>query len=166
MFSNSYTKISGTFVRICSPDQVALALQRNSPKRPQARYNRHGQDALYLAVNEESACVAMQKYINNIDTPLVLVTYEVEPCFLVDLRHADNKHYRTLTSQDWQTAVNEAREPSSWQVSDLLRKNKEIGLIDPSRKNPEKWHITLFRWNELGAPGVRIVNQPSPIFLN
>ena len=66
MFENTYTEISGTFVRICSPDQVNLALKRNSPTRPEARYNRLGQDALYLAVDEESARVAMQKYAKDI----------------------------------------------------------------------------------------------------
>ena len=127
MFENTYTEISGTFVRICSPDQVNLALKRNSPTRPEARYNRLGQDALYLAVDEESARVAMQKYAKDINTPLVLVTYEVESCLLVDLRHNEMNHYKVLASQDWQSALNKGCEPTSWQVADLLRSHQEIG---------------------------------------
>ncbi|MEI6897892.1 MAG: hypothetical protein V5786_10505, partial [Psychromonas sp.] len=80
MFKNSYTEISGTLVRICCAEQLDLALQRNSPERPEGRYNRRGQDALYLTVNEESARVAMRKYAKDIDCPLVLVKYQVEAC--------------------------------------------------------------------------------------
>jgi hypothetical protein len=28
------------------------------------------------------------------------------------------------------------------------------GLIDPSRKQPHLWHLTLFDWNNPGAPCV------------
>lgn len=94
MFENTHAGISGIFVRICSPDQIDQALKRNSPERPEARYNRHGENALYLAVNEESARLAMRKYAKDIDTPLVLVKYKVESCQLVDLRHKSLSNYK------------------------------------------------------------------------
>ena len=168
MFENTdtYTQISGVFVRICSADHIELALKRNAPERPEARYNRRGQNALYLAVNEESARVAMRKYAKDIDTPLFLVKYEVEACRLVDLRHQDLCDYKDLASQDWQSAIEKGYDPTSWQVADLFRSNQEIGLIDPSRKDPEKWHVTLFRWNEIGAPKITIVSEPTPVYLN
>lgn len=166
MFEGTHTEISGTFVRICNPEQIDLVLNRGSLERPEARYNRHGQDALYLAVNEEGARIAMRKYAKDIDTPLVLVQFEVEACRLVDLRHKDASDYQALAGQYWQDAIAKGAEPSSWQISDLLRSNQEIGLIDPSRKDPEKWHITLFRWNELAAPKVTMIGDPVPIYLD
>ncbi len=39
--------------------------------------------------------------------------------------------------------------------------SQQIGLIDPSRQDPKKWHITLFRWNEIGAPKVTLVGDSS-----
>jgi RES domain-containing protein len=165
MFESAHTEISGTFVRICSPDLIDQALKRNSPERPAARYNRHGQDALYLAVNEESARVALRKYAKHIDTPLVLVKYKVEACQLVDLRCESLSEYKALAGQNWQDAMAKNSEPTSWQVSDLLRSHQEIGLIDPSRKDPDVWHVTLFRWNEVGAPKVDSVGDPIPVYL-
>ena len=53
MFVSAHTEISGTFVRICSHDLIDQALKRNSPERPAARYNRHGQDAcLFVGVSK------------------------------------------------------------------------------------------------------------------
>ena len=163
MFESSYTNIAGTFVKISAADQINLALQRNSPIRPEARYNRRGQNALYLSVDERSARVAMRKYAKDITAPLVLVRFEVEACQLVDLQHADMSAYKTRASQGWQAAIANGYEPASWEVADLLRENQAIGLIDPSRKDPDTWHVTLFRWNEPGAPMVNIVGDPTPI---
>lgn len=165
MFKNAHTEISGTFVRICNAEQINLSLKRNSSERPEARYNRQGEDALYLTLNEESARIALRKYSENIDKPLFLVKYTVEPCMLVDLRHESVVNYKVLASQNWQDAIIKGEEPTSWQISDLLRKHQEIGLIDPSRKEPNTWHVTLFRWNEIGTPKVTQEGIPVPINL-
>ena len=159
----TYTEISGILVKITHSQDPTLALKRHSQKRPAARYNRPGQDALYLSIDETSARVAMAKYINAIDHPLVLVEFEIEPCQLVDLRHENAKELRALTSQDWRAEIEAGHEPMSWKVSDELRAGNEIGLIDPSRKKPKIWHITLFRWNEAGAPKVRMIGVPKTI---
>jgi len=161
-----YTELSGKLVKVISAEDIELALKRGSSERPEARYNRRGQDALYLSANESSARVAMQKYLKEIVSPLMLVEYEIELCRLVDLRHADAQELKALASEDWRSAIAQGCEPSSWQVSDILRKDNEVGLIDPSRKNPAVWHVTFFRWNEAGAPNVRMVGSPKPIFLN
>ncbi|MEI8634416.1 RES family NAD+ phosphorylase [Vibrio sp. PP-XX7] len=165
MFENTHFRISGTFVRICAVGQAESVLERHSPDRPEARYNRRGQDALYLTATEESARVAMKKYVKHIKSPLVLATYEIEACQLVDLRHPDLRLYKDCVGGDWQDALSKGIEPPSWNVSDLMRENHEIGLIDPSRKDPTVWHVTLFRWNEAGAPSVRVVGDPVPIVL-
>jgi len=165
VYEYSYTEISGNFVKISNAYESDIVLERNSQNRPAARYNRLAQEALYLSVNESSARVAMEKYVKEISSPLVLVEYEVELCQLVDLRHANSQKLRAQASLDWQTAAENGSEPSSWRVSDKLRKNNEIGLIDPSRKNPNMWHIVLFRWNEVGAPAVKVVGKPKPVSL-
>ncbi|PWQ93416.1 hypothetical protein [Leucothrix arctica] len=76
-----------------------------------------------------------------------------------------NSDYREKASQDRQAAIAKDDEPTSWEVSDLLRTHQEIGLIDPSRKDPKAWHVTLFRWNESGAPIISLVGEPTPIVL-
>lgn len=165
MFESSYTQISGTFVRICPEDQIEIALEKGSPNRAPGRYNRKGEDALYLTPTEESARTALIKYKDSITEPLVLVKYDVQPTQVVDLRSDELSDLRRKSSVNWQESIKRGEEPSSWSVADQLKKNNEIGLIDPSRKNPDIWHLTLFRWNEAGAPTVNIIGSPTPIKL-
>lgn len=159
------SNIAGEFEKIAYAEQVNILLQRESPMRPEARFNRRGQDALYLSVNDNSARVAMKKYANDRESPRVLIRYEVPACELVDLRHSDAKELRERASQDWKSELENGLEPTSWRVADSLRNSDEIGFIDPSRKNPKLWHVTLFRWNEAGAPNVNILGRPKVITL-
>ena len=165
MYTYTHNKISGSFVKVIENDQENIVLSRNYSDRPEARYNRRGQDALYLSVDEYSARVAMRKYKREMELPLYLVEYEVEACLIVDLRQIESRELKKMASQDWKSELTKGVEPTSWQVSDMLRKNYEVGVIDPSRKNPKVWHLALFRWNESGAPKVCRIGDPKPILL-
>jgi len=57
------TEIGGTFVNIAWADDPDIHLKRGLPDRPAARFNRIGQDALYLSPDEESARVAIGQYV-------------------------------------------------------------------------------------------------------
>jgi RES domain-containing protein len=61
---------------------------------------------------------------------------------------------------DWQQALAHGEIPASWRVRDLLQHAGAAGLIDPSRKRPGLWHLTLFAWNQEGAPSVRWLVEP------
>jgi len=158
-----HSDITGVLVKIAYIDDVDLFLKKGSSERPAARFNRVGQDALYLSRDEQSARVALQKYVTRSDPPRVLIRYNVEPCRLVDLRHDDASDLRRLSSQNWQDALANNLEPNSWQVADKLRNSHEVGMIDQSRKQPDLWHVILFRWNETNAPKVTMIGNPTPI---
>lgn len=55
----------------------------------------------------------------------------------------------------WQNDVAAGRSPASWHVREGLMQLGSHGLIDPSRKRPGLWHLTLFAWNHPGEPSVR-----------
>lgn len=165
MPKSGQTEVSGTFVKISGTKQGDIVLSRDYPDRPEGRYNRKGQDALYLTVDEKSARVAMKKYADEIEFPVYLIEYKINACSVVDLRSPQNESLREMASKDWKKELAKDQEPSSWEVSDILREQNEIGLIDPSRKDPEAWHLTLFRWNEPGAPEVTILNSNEPTVL-
>ena len=154
------TEIAGEFVRIVYADELALTLNRGDPARAAARFNRCGQDALYLSPDETSARVAIGEYVKATDRPRVLLRFEISACQLFDLRADKAAAIYALAAQPWQPAVARGEEPRSWQAADELRQVGHLGLIDPSRQNPGLWHITLFHWNEPGAPTVRAVGKP------
>lgn len=157
------TEIGGRFVKIAFASQVHLHLEQGLPDRPAARFNRKGQDALYLSPDETSARVAMGRYLREGDPPRVLLSVEVERCALVDLRHPGAAGLYDLARQPWQSALEAGQVPPSWGAADTLRAAGHVGLIDPSRQGPGLWHVTLFRWNAPGAPGVRVAGKPRPV---
>lgn len=160
------TRISGEFVKIAFADAVATPLLRGRAQRPAARFNRAGQDALYLSPDEKSARVAIGEYVQAGDPPRVLLRYEVEACTLFDLRHPEAADVYELARQSWRPPFARGDAPPSWQAADMIRDAGHVGLIDPSRQQPGLWHITLLRWNEPGAPSVRQIGPAEPISIS
>ncbi|MBL4740893.1 MAG: RES family NAD+ phosphorylase [Sneathiella sp.] len=158
-------EISGVFVKITYALDADIPLMRGQAGRPAARFNRPGQDALYLSPDEKSARVAIGEYVRADDPPRVLIHYEIERCNLLDLRHPEAASIYEQARQSWQDVLAKGGEPSSWDAADYIRRSGHVGLIDPSRQRPGLWHITLLRWNEIGAPSVRQLKAPTPIFL-
>jgi len=158
-------EVSGVFVKITYASDADMPLMRGQPGRPSARFNRPGQDALYLSPDEESARVAIGEYVSADDPPRVLIHYEIEKCTLLDLRHPDAAKIYEQARKSWQDVIANGEIPSSWEAADTIRHSGHVGLIDPSRQRPGLWHITLMRWNETGAPAVRQIKAPTPIVL-
>ena len=160
------TEVSGAFVKIVWADDPDIHLTRGAADRPPARFNRRGQDALYLSPDIESARVAIGQDVKADDPPRVVLTFEVQRCALLDLRNPEASDIYELARQPWRKRLAAGGTPTSWRASDRLRKDGHVGLIDPSRRRPGLWHIALFRWNEPNAPGVlrRDGAQPVTVF--
>ena len=157
------TDVSGKFVKIVWADDPDVYLTRGATDRPPARFNRLGQDALYLSPDVESARVAIGQDVRTGDRPRVLLTFEVQRCALFDLRAPEAADIYALASQPWRKLVSAGSEPSSWSAADRLRTEGYVGLIDPSRRRPGLWHITLLRWNEPNAPSVFRLGGAEPV---
>jgi RES domain-containing protein len=149
--------IEGEFVKI------AFALRRQDPNRPAARFNRRGQDALYLSPNADAACVAIGEYVKPCDPPRVLLRYHVSKCEVVDLQALQNKDLYSRAGHPWQADFKAGKTPLSWEAADEIRSQNIAGLIDPSRRRIGLWHITLFTWNSPNAPTVTAIGEPTPI---
>ncbi|WP_428526984.1 RES family NAD+ phosphorylase [Roseibium sp.] len=156
---------SRSFVKIINPGEGALILERGHASRPPARFNRPGQDALYLSPDETSARVAIGQYITCDNRDRVLISLEVSACRLLDLRDVEHSELYALARQPWLAPLKSGLEPPSWIAADLIRAMGYHGLIDPSRRRPGLWHITLFRWNTPDAPNVRTNGEEQPIRL-
>ena len=91
---------------------------------------------------------------------LVLLEFQVEAHNIVDLRDPAVLLAAGIDLADavapWQDIAKAGGEPSSWQVRRRLEALGANGLVDPSRKRPGLWHLTLFRWNGPDAPRVAL----------
>lgn len=160
------SQIFGIFVKIVMPDDLDITLMKGKKSRPAARFNRKGQDALYLSRDEESARVAIGQYVTEDTRQRLLLTFSVSQCSLLDLRSDEARDICLLASQSWLNALRRGEEPSSWIAADKIRSLGYDGLIDPSRRRPGLWHITLFRWNDENGPQVTRLGEPKPITLD
>ncbi len=157
------TEVSGEFVKIVWAGDPDVHLMRGAPDRPPARFNRRGQDALYLSPDVESARVAIGQDVNAGDPPRIVLTFQVERCALFDLRSPEAADIYAIASQPWRALLAAKGTPPSWHAADQLRQKGYVGLIDPSRRRPGLWHITLFRWNAPKAPGVIRQGAAEPV---
>lgn len=158
------TEVSGRFVKIVwADDDPDVHLMRGAADRPPARFNRLGEDALYLSPDVESAKVAIGQDVHAGDRPRIVLTFEVQTCALFDLRSPYAAQIYVTASQPWRKRLAAGQDAPSWSAADSLRAAGHVGLIDPSRRRPGLWHIALFRWNVPGAPAVRRVAPPRPV---
>lgn len=146
------TEVAGAFVRIDFADRAGRALLRGDPERPAARFNRRGEDALYLSPDAESAWIGIRSIAGELDRPRVVQAYVVGKARVLDMRHPDAAAIYEEARQPWRMALRDGRAPQSWAVADIVRAAELDGLIDPSRQSPGRWALTLFRWEGTDAP--------------
>lgn len=161
--------ISGRFYRAILADRVERVLA--PPDADSAgRYHRHGQPALYFTASEEWAYIAVSGYMREDRRPRVIVPIMLKGANVVDQRDREACEAlgidRNLSNISWRKALEEGREPPSWHNADFARAIGADGIIDRSRHIPGGWHITLFRWNELGGPTVSVAGDAVPAVLS
>ena len=80
------TEVAGIFVKIVFAIDADISLARGLAHRPAGRFNRVGQDALYLSPDDLSARVAIGEYVNPGDAPRHLLTYHAAAFSTCDTR--------------------------------------------------------------------------------
>ncbi|MBG6191681.1 RES domain-containing protein [Arthrobacter sp. CAN_A212] len=150
--------VKGLFYRAVDPAHRGTAL---TGSRSAGRYSPPDVPTLYLSSSPEGVAAAMIAHTDNRTPGLEVLRFEVEAHQIVDLR--DHEALKSVgvspadAAADWQGAVAAGDTPPSWRVREALQSLGAKGLIDPSRKRPGLWHLTLFNWNTDGAPTVREV---------
>lgn len=150
--------VKGQFYRAVDPAYREDAL---AGSRSAGRYSPPNVPTLYLSSSPEGVAAAMIAHTDDRSPKLEVLHFEVKAHRIVDLRDHEALESVGLSptdaAADWQEAVAAGDTPSSWKVREALQNLGANGLIDPSRKRPGLWHLTLFSWNADGAPAVREV---------
>ena len=148
--------VGGTFYRAVDPAHRDAAL---AGSRSAGRYSRPDRPTLYLSASRDGVAAAMVAHTGERSPDLHVLTFEVQAERIVDLRAREALRAfgidPTDAAADWQDVVAAGGSPPSWQVREALEQLGAHGLIDPSRKRPGLWHLTLFAWNSANTPSVR-----------
>lgn len=161
----SLKRVAGRFYRAIPVDRLAAVLDPPGPDSA-GRYHRPGQPALYITPGADWATIAIGQYLLADGKPRVIVPVDLDEAFVLDQHNADACAAlgidRDASNQSWSAAVREGREPPSWRSADMARQAGADGIIDRSRGIAGGWHVTLFRWNQAGAPQVSVAGEPLP----
>lgn len=148
--------VVGSFYRAVDPAHRSSAL---AGSRSAGRYSAPGVPTLYLSASREGVAAAMVAHSGERSPGLAVLRFEVTADRIADLRARDALQAvgidAAAAAADWQETVAAGGTPPSWRVREALEALGAHGLIDPSRRQPHLWHLTLFRWNVPDAPTVR-----------
>jgi RES domain-containing protein len=148
--------VSGPFYRAVDSAHRADAL---AGSRSAGRYSPPGVPTLYLSASRAGVAAAMIAHADERSLALDVLRFDVAADRIVDLRAHDTLRAIGLdpadAAADWQGTVAAGGTPPSWRVRAALEQRGAVGLIDPSRRRPDLWHLVLFAWNRPGAPQVR-----------
>ncbi|CAN5505768.1 hypothetical protein BH10PSE3_BH10PSE3_05320 [soil metagenome] len=149
-------ELSGTFYRIVFEADQHLALA--GAKSPEGRFHHGGLPALYLSSKVDWAAKAIAPYRRPGDARRLVVPLHVERARIVDLRKAEHCAALSIQPLDadipWRPQREKELVADSWKPADLVRASDGDGMIYTARSAPERWHLVLFRWNDLGGPKV------------
>ena len=135
---------------------------------PEGRSHRNGQRALYLSATPKGCVVATARYTDGNTPSRGIFPLEVRDAEVVDLRDTtatsaleiDTTHRAT----EWQSLRARGLPSPTWDIADRVRDLGLDGMLYASRTDPQKTHLTLFRWNQDGS-AARVVAAGPPLML-
>jgi RES domain-containing protein len=155
--------LSGTFYRVVFAQDLPRIL--DGAIHPEGRFHHDGQAALYLSPSLKSVGFAIDIYVKPEDPPRVVQALALRSARMVDLRQPETCRALGLTgaesSTPWMPERAAGRPASSWAASDAARASGACGMIFAARRDPTRWHLVLFRWNQ--GDGAQIASDGAPI---
>jgi len=152
--------LDGRYWRIVSPRWASAPLSGDGAARFGGRWNRHGQPALYLSAEVETAFAEYQQEMGV--RPGTFAAYDVAGARVADL--TDGAVLGELGAEPdaplapWkQIALVEGGAPPTWRLVDQLAERLD-GVLAPSVQYRGGVNLALWRWNETGGPRVSVVD--------
>ena len=155
------TPLKRIFIRVLTPRWAHQPLSRAGAAITGGRYNRIGQEALYLSAGVETAWAEYQQ-IGSIPRPGLVAGYAVEASAIVDT--TDEALLPALGTTladlncDWRYMLRiEKSEPPTWALADRLIASGSQGLLFRSTVHPSGVNIVLWK---TASPAVVSVFDP------
>ena len=153
--------LNGRFFRIVFAQYEAEVL--NGVRSPEGRFHHAGQRAFYASPRADWAGIAVDGFRKPDDAPRITIALDIRDARVIDFRKRQSCTSLGLPFEcsriPWQPQRALGQRATSWIASDASRESGADGMIYPARSDTERWHLLLFRWNELGGPQVRVEGQ-------
>ena len=149
---SGFVELDTTVWRVLFADENERALE--SARAPEGRFHRSGQVALYASLSQAGAWGAVEPYRRAGDRERVAVPLIVRATVAdaTDRAAAARLGVNSADCEvDWRAQRLAGVRPESWRASDRVRAAGLDGLLYRSRRQPERRHLVLFRWNQPGA---------------
>ena len=156
--------VSELFYRIVYEEFADQVL--NGVISPEGRFHHSGQPALYLSPSVVSAGYAVISYVSDNDPPRVSVPLQLNNARLLDVRDPETCEALQICPKAadtlWRPQRAAGDPATTWQTSDAVRNSGANGMIYSSRRQPDRWHVVLFRWNDETGTALEIYGEPKP----
>ena len=156
--------VSGRFWRITFADRLGAIL--DGAQHPEGRYHHGAQAAFYASPTPEFTAMAVDIYVKPGDAPRVITPLILSNANLCDMRDPEICHALGVdpdaASVQWVSERAAGLPATSWTASDAVREINADGMIYRARNYPDRWHIVLFHWNELGRAALKITGKSRP----
>lgn len=160
-------RFQGTCYRGHDPKWAFSPLSGEGARLKGGRFNRVGQDALYLALTIEGMFLEMGHGFAHRFDPLTVCSYDVDVSDIVDLSTERERRKADVADEElncqWALDVAEGREPASWKIAERFLKGGAAGLLVPSiargARRDRHRNLVLWKWGP-DLPHQVIVHDP------
>lgn len=148
-------RFAGTCYRFHDPRWSFLPASGAGAAIHGGRFNPKGVEALYLALNVETAFLEISQGFAEKFRPAMLISYEVDCDSIVDLRTEADRRSARISHTDmacaWFAEAAAGREPASWAIARRLIERGASGILVPSfavaAEPARHQNLVLWRWS-------------------
>lgn len=148
------------YYRIITPQYAGTPRSGMGAARRGGRFNRPGQEALYLSANEMTA-LAEYKQDNPWLQPGTICTFFISELRVADLSAGcDPEHWSSLWADfavDWRAEwFDKAVEPPTWYMADDVVSAGLDGILFPSQASPGGTNLVVYRSSDRPQAHLRV----------
>lgn len=159
--SYSTITVKHRLIRVLVPRWAHAPLSGAGAAINGGRFNRPGQDALYVSFDQITAMVEYQQEFGF--RPCTLCAYDADIRLVVDLTDSKTRGQLNVTLADLDCAWKEIawilhQDPPTWRLADRLINDGISGIKVPSFQNKMGFNLVLWKWADVKTRSLKVID--------